>query len=426
MNLEQLKARLKEIMASLEQYNAKASFTDEEMEQVNSLSAEFEGLKKQIETAEKIEGMKAAAATSVRQVAAVPPVATVGQNRQTLDPKSGFQNSGEFYKAVMQATRGNVDKRLSIQGASAFEKNGEDGGFLIPEDFRTEIQKKVTGDQSLLSMTRQFQTSSNNLTLPTNETAPWDGTGVQAYWEGEGAALVESKAKFGDSHWRLHKLTALVRVSDELLDDAPALESWIKREAPDAMLHKINVAIISGTGAGQPLGILNSGFKFKVLKESGQTADTVNFANVNKMLGRILPSSFPRAVWLIHPALLEQIRAMKFDLTSSTPIPVYMPPAGVSSAPFGTLYGRPIMPMMGGVKAAGDEGDIMLVDLDYYYTAVKTAGIKSDISTHVYFLTNEQAFRFSMRLAGHCPYKAPVVTENGAFSMSGFVTLEDR
>jgi hypothetical protein len=82
--------------------------------------------------------------------------------------------------------------------------------------------------------------------------------------------------------------------------------------------------------------------------------------------------------------------------------------------------------MMGGVSAVGDEGDISLVDLKYYYTALKSSGVKTDISTHVYFATQEAAFRFSFRMAGHCPYKAPVSPQNGSYDMSGFITLEDR
>lgn len=427
MNLEQMKQRLAEIVAKLDAYDANSSYTAEQVSELNALSDEFEGLKTQIEAAERIETIKAQAKESTRKVVAAVPAskAEVGTDRRTLDPKAGFAHAGEYYKAIINAAQGSIDKRLTVQ-AGHQEKVGEDGGFLIPVDFRLDIQKKVMGDESLLPRTRQFKTSSNNLTLPTNEVAPWDGTGIQAYWEGEANQYSESKTKFGDTQFRLHKLTSLVRVTEELLDDAPALESWIKSEAPEAMLHKVNNAIISGSGVGMPLGVLGSGFKYKVAKESGQAVDTVNFANINKMLGRILPTSFAKSVWLIHPALMEQIRAMKFDLTSSTPIPVYMPPAGVSEAPFGTLYGRPILPMMGGVKAAGDEGDIMLVDLNYYYTVAKTAGIKSDISTHVHFKTDESLFKFSMRLAGHCPFKAAVATENGGFSMSGFVTLEDR
>ena len=424
MTMEQMKQRLAAIVAKLDEYKALASFSDEDVEQVNSLSEEFETLKKQIETAEKIEAISAKAQTSERRVSPLAKI-EVGEDRKSLDPKQGFTHAGEFFRAVAQASNGRMDKRLTLQ-AGMQEKVGEEGGFLIPADFRQEIQRKVTGDESLLSRCRQFPTSSNTLVLPTNETAPWDGGGIQAYWEGEAGQFTESKAKFGDMSLRLHKLTALVRVTEELLEDAPALEGWIRGEAPAAMLHKVNSAIIAGSGAGQPQGILSSGFKYKVAKEAGQAADTVLFENVNNMLGRILPASFARSIWICNPAVLPVLRAMRFVASAASPVPAYMPPSGVAEAPYGTLYGRPIMPMMGGVKALGDEGDLMLVDLSYYYAAVKTAGVKSDVSTHVYFATQESAFRFSMRIAGGCPFKAPVSTENGAFQMSGFVTLEDR
>lgn len=425
MNLEQMKARLAVILAKMDEYKALENFSDEVVAQIDTLSAEFETLQKQILAKEKVENMAAAATTSTRQVAPISNI-SVGPERKTLDGKNGFKAAGEFYRAVVDHASGKTDQRLSIRAAGAQEKIGEDGGFLVPDDFRSEIQNKVQGDESLLPRTRQFQTSSNNLVLPTSEVAPWDGTGIQAYWEGEGGTFTDTKHKFGSMAMRLHKLTALVRVTDELLEDAPALQSYINSQAPEAILHKVNSAIISGSGAGQPLGYLNSGFTVTVAAEGGQTADTVIFANINKMLGRILPMSFAKSVWLIHPALLEQIRAMKFDLTSSTPIPVYMPPAGVSEAPYGTLYGRPVIPMMGGVKAPGDVGDISLVDLSYFYSAVKTAGIQQAISTHVYFSTQETAFRFSMRIAGQCPFKAPVSPEYGSYDMSGFVTLAAR
>lgn len=424
MNLEQMKLRLAAIVAKLGEYKDLSKYSEEDVTQVNALSEEFESLKKQIETSEKIEAVATASAVSARKVQPLAGV-EVGIERKTADPKQGFKSHGEFFRAVAQASNGKIDSRLNIQ-AGMTEKIGEDGGFLVPTDFRQEIQKKVTGDESLLPRTRQFQTSSNTLVLPTYESAPYDSTHIQAYWDGEAAAATESKAKFGEMSMRLHKLTAMVRVTEELLEDAPALESFIKMEAPEAIVSKINNAIIGGSGVGMPLGFLNSSFKYTVAKEGAQGAGTVWFENVNKMLGRIIPVSFGRSVWLVNPAIMTQLRAMKFDQAATSPVPVYMPPGGVSDAPFGTLYGRPVIPMLGGVKAAGTEGDISLVDLSYYYTAMKSAGVKSDVSTHVYFSTSETAFKFSLRMAGQCPFKAPITTENGAFDMSGFVTLAVR
>lgn len=425
MNLEQMRARVGEILASLEQLSAIENFTNEDAETVNALHSEYESLKKSIEAKEKLESIQAAANTSARKTVAQPVARVeVGVDRRTLDPKAGFANAGEFYKAVKDAAFGTVDNKLKIANA-AFEKYGEDGGFLVPSDFRSEIQKKVMGDESLLSRTRQFPISANSLSMPINETSPWEG-GVQAFWEGEGQSHTESKPKFGMLDLKTKKITALVKVTDELLEDATALEAFIKAEAPEAILHKVNVAIISGDGVGKPMGFLNSAFKYKVAKEAGQAADTIVFENVVNMYSHLLPRSLNKAVWLVNPAVMPKLRLMKFDAAAASPVPAYMPPSGLAGAPYGTLMGLPILPMIGGVKALGDEGDISLVDLSYYYTAFKTQGVKQDVSLHAYWDKDMVGYKFQMRLDGKCPFTSPVSTENGSFQMSGIITLEDR
>lgn len=415
-----LKARMAEIVAKLAELNEVEEFDADQVQIVNGLTAEYEELKVKIEAKEKSDAILASLTKGERKTA---PKVEVMEKK--IDPRANkFKNAGEFFSAVKDAAYGKMAPQF--QNAAALESIGEDGGFLIESDFRSEIQKKVMGDESLLPRTKLFQTSKNILSLPVNEVAPWDGTGIQAYWENEGSIHSDSKSKFGEANFKLRKITAYVKASDELLSDAPALESWIRSEAPAAIMHKINAALISGDGVNKPLGFLNSGFKFKVSKEGGQAAATIKFENIVKMTGRILPQSFARSVWICNPAVLDQLRLMKFDSAAASPVPAYLPPAGLSEAPYGTLMGRPILPMMGGTKALGTEGDIALVDLSYIYSVVKTTGIISDMNTSVLWDRDMAAFKFQMRVDAHCPFKTPVVTENGNYSMSAFVTLEDR
>lgn len=415
-----LKTRMAEIVNKLGELNQMEEFDAETVQEVNGLTAEYEDLKVKIEAKEKSDAILASLNKGERKT-----TPKIEVSAPKIDPKANkFKNVSEFFMAVKDAAYGKI--HTNFQNSAHVESIGEDGGFLVESDFRAEIQKKVMSDESLLPRTKLFQTSKNILSLPINEVAPWDGTGIQAFWEGEGSIHQESKTKFGEANWKLRKVTAFVKASDELLSDAPALESWIRSEAPAAIMHKINAAIISGNGVNKPLGFLNSGFKYKVAKESGQASLTVLFENVVKMTGRILPQSFARAVWLVNPAVLDQLRLMKFDSTATSPVPAYLPPSGLAEAPYGTLMGRPILPMMGGVSALGTEGDIALVDLSYYYAVVKTTGIVSDMNTSVLWDRDQACFKFQMRIDGHCPFKSPIVTENGNYSMSAFVTLEDR
>jgi HK97 family phage major capsid protein len=315
---------------------------------------------------------------------------------------------------------GEVDKRF--QAATAYEKVGEDGGFLVPEEISQAILKKLEVKESLMASTTALQVSGNALTINIDESQPWN-QGIQAYWTAEGAAITESKPSFKQASWRLQKLAALVKATDELLDDATALESYIKSSAPDAFMNKINGAIISGNGAGKPQGILSSPFAVTVSKEGGQTADTVNALNVLKMYGRMFPSSRSSCAWYINPAVEDQLRQM-VDPNGNY---IYIAPGGqLNQTPYGTLLGRPVIPLMGSMPALGDLGDIILADLSYYYMIRKAGGIKSATSIHLLFDKEQTAFRFSMRLDGRCPYSAPVTTEFGSYSMSAIILLEAR
>lgn len=418
--LAEMKARLSEIAEKLGEFENQDNFDAAAVETVNALSEEFTALKAQIEAKEKIEAVKVAASASKRVVTPSDlPRVEVSASRK--ERTGGFNSSGEFLMAVKKAGLGEVDARLKIQGA-AYEKNGEDGGFLVPEDMAAEIAKKMGGDESLLVKTQQRLVSGNSLALPTDETQPWNG-GVQAYWTAEGGAITGSKSKFGEAKWRLHKLAALVTTTDELLEDAVALESHIKAAAPAAIMWKVNSAIISGDGVGKPLGILQSGFKIAVAKESGQAADTIVAKNVIKMFSRMIPASRGNAAWYINAGCEEQLRLMKDDLGNF----IYLAPGSqLNQTPYGLLLGRPVIPLLGSMPALGDEGDIVFADLSYYYTILKASGIKQSMSTHLLFDRDQTAFKFTMRIDGSCPFKAPVTTEFGAYQVSGIVTLADR
>lgn len=417
MNLEQMKARLAEIANKISEIKELGDFSDAVVDEINAMSEEFDSLQKKVVAGEKIAAMTASANTSTRKTT---PDARVAVEAK-VEKNAGFKSTGEFLQAVKKAAAGDVDPRFKNQFS---ERNGEDGGFLVPEEMLSDIAKKMQSEESLLAKTRGLTVSGNSLSLPVDESAPWNG-GVTAYWTAEGAPITGSgKGKLSLANWKLHKLAALVTVTDELLDDAVALESYMRAMAPEAIMHKINSAIITGDGAGKPQGILNSNFRVTVSKEAGQAADTIVARNVIKMFSRMIPSARAKAVWYINAGCEEQLRLMKDDLGNF----IYLAPGSqMNQTPYGLLLGLPVVPMIGSMPALGDEGDIVLADLSYYYSITKSSGgMKQAVSTHLYFDRDVQAYKFTMRVDGSCPFKSPVTTEFGNYQMSAFVTLEAR
>ncbi len=111
MKIEQLRARLADIQKELESISAGAEgYSEAQIEQVETLNAEFESVSKQLETEEKVETMKAKVTASAgRKTAATNPgvqASRIEVGASGTDRFGGFKNGGEFLMAVKDAGTG--------------------------------------------------------------------------------------------------------------------------------------------------------------------------------------------------------------------------------------------------------------------------------------------------------------------------------
>jgi HK97 family phage major capsid protein len=364
-------------------------------------------------------------------------VITVTDNREA-DPKHGFKTVGEFMQAVFQAEKPgkSVDDRLLIGGGlgggrgaaapSTFsnEGSGQDGGFLVPPEFSQQIFRLSLGEDSLLPLTDNVEISGNSMAFPKDETTPWGTNGIRAYWQGEASSAVATKPVLGLSTLRLKKLMALVPTTDELLDDANALTSYLPEKVADSIRWKTNESILFGAGNGVPIGALTAGATVTVAKETGQTAQTLLPQNLAKMISRLPPASFAKSVWIINNDVLPAL----FTLTLGN-YPIYMPNGlsvgGIQVSPYGSLLGRPVF-VSQHANTFSSAGDVLLVDLSYYQTITKAGGLQTATSMHLYFDADLTAFRTTFRMDGQSKLSAPISPAKGSATMSPFIQLGAR
>lgn len=450
VTIEELRNKVADLVEQCKAIQALADaesrpLTQEETDNIDSFLNIVDQTKVEIARRERIQAQDAALGQPAPRI--VPPAdlpepaagsrrerVTGGEPTGAKPGMQGFRSFGEFAVKVKAAVRGSVDPRLvrNSPGSYGSEGVGEDGGFAVPPDFRQEIVVKVLGEQSLLGMTDQQTSSSNQLTIPKDETTPWQTSGgVQAYWENEGNQLKASKMELQSSTVRLNKLTALVPVTDELLEDVNALANYLRRKAPEKMDYKINDAIINGGGAGQPLGILNGAAKVTVAKATtnGASADVV-YDNIKGMWARMYAPCRSKAVWLINQDVEPFLQSMVLQSGSATTqlgFPVYLPPGGLNDSPYARLMGRPVI-VTEACQAVGTEGDIILADLSSYLSVVKAGGatIRQDVSIHLWFDYDMTAFRFIMRIGGMPWWTSPIKRAHGTNTLSCFVSLGAR
>lgn len=338
-----------------------------------------------------------------------------------------FNTFGEQLMAAYRAAApgGKIDERLTTRAASGLnETNPSDGGFLVQQDFVSELLKRTYETGILASRVKRIPITTNSNGLKINavdEDSRANGSrwgGVQTYWESEAAELTGRKPKFRQMDLSLKKLTGLCYATDELLQDASALESVIRQAFAEEFGFKIDDAILSGSGSGEPLGILNSGAMVTVAKEADQTSK-ITVENLIKMWNRLWARSRANAIWYINQELEPYLYTLKIDDK-----PVYIPAGGLSEKPYATLFGRPVIPLEQ-CNATGEVGDIILADIGQYLMIDK-GGVKAASSIHVRFLYDENVFRFIYRCDGQPIWNKPLAPYKGSATVSPFVGLAKR
>jgi len=369
------------------------------------------------------------------------PTARAAQRRSGIQVitdkgKWGWRNLGDFAIGVRSASHPQsayIDPRLVANAPTTYSSEGQgaDGGFAVPPEFRTEIWQKVSAEDSLFGRTDQNPTSKNTIVLPADETTPWDSSGgIQAYFESEAGLMSQSKIALKDKMIRLNKLTALVPVTEELLEDAPGLDAYLRKKVSEKFDFKLSLKIVQGTGAGEPLGILSAGSIVSVAKETSQAADTVVVENIDKMWSRMYAPLRREAVWLINQDIEPQLHGMQRYVkdasgTIVSGTPAYMPPGGISGLPYGTLYGKEVVPTQA-CETLGDKGDVVFVNLKQYMTVYKQGGVRTDVSMHLWFDYTVLAYRFILRIAGQPWWAAHITPRDGSNYLSWAVTLDER
>ena len=411
----------------------KARLTDEQMAESDGYKAEIKAIDYEMST---LADFTSAHEASERQREAATAQAT--QATQAAKPKADslptpFKSFGDQLKAVQMAAinpHATDPRLLEIQaaGTGANEAAPSDGGFRVQTDFSGELIKLVHAAAVLAGKTDRTPIGPNSNGLKINaidETSRVDGSrwgSVLAYWTSEGATLTASRPKYRQIELSLQKLTGLYYATDELLMDTTALGAEATTAFTEEFGFKLDDALLRGTGAGMPLGVLGHAGTVSITKETNQTAATINTENVQKMYARMIASSMSRAEWYINqdcwPALFQMSQVVGLG-----GVPVFLN-ANMANAPFGTLMGRPITPIEQ-ASTVGTVGDIIFADFSQY-KMIEKGGINADSSIHVAFLTDETVFRWTLRTDGQPKRNAALTPYKGTNSLSPFITLATR
>jgi HK97 family phage major capsid protein len=350
------------------------------------------------------------------------PFATLGQQLQAIaNAGMGLADS---------TTIGRLHAAVSTGGASATV--GSDGAFGIQKEFATELLQSTIEGGDILGQTDSHEVGANADGLEVmylDETSRATGSrwgGVQVYRGAEADSATAKKPKFGKWECRLEDIIGSAYMTERLLQDAASIQAVFETGFMEEFRFTAENEMVRGTGAGQMLGILNSDALVTVAKETGQPADTIQYENIAKMWKSVHPRARMAGAWYYNQELEDQFDSLQIG-TGATATLVYMPPGGISGAKYGTIKGRPAIPLEY-ASGKGDVGDIFFAAWNRYKVITK-GGLQSADSIHVRFLNNERTFRWITRINGAPKDKStitPFKATDSTFRLGNFVTLAAR
>ena len=334
----------------------------------------------------------------------------------------------EYFQAITRSRGPNshLDKKLSqlsdIQNSFGTDVPS-DGGFLVPEQFRSDLLL-VTLEKSVIRPRATVIPMSSQTTIIPGVDSTSDAStvlgGIQTYWVDEATAPAESSSKFLGIRLDAKKLMCYLTAPSELPADAPAFNAYIDQALPMALAFEEDYRFMAGTGVGEPLGFINCSAAVIAPSASKLGASTIGVEDLAGMFCRMLPTSLTNAIWVADIGTFPQLATMAVQGAIANSAPVWMN-NGVQGAPPISIYGRPVY-FTEKCPALGTTGDITFLDPAYYLVGDRQM-LTASQSEHFLFSSDKIAFKVLERVDGRPWIQSAITPKNSGSTLSPFVQL---
>jgi len=347
-----------------------------------------------------------------------------------------FKDWAEYITAVYNANHKmvalrKIDPRLQFfndkgeptDKKTLVENVGASGGFLVPTEFLAQLQAVVAENSIVRQRATIIRMRRRQVDIPVlNQTGTtagqphWFG-GMQFYWTEEAAAKDASDPSFRKASLVAHKLVGYTYASDELVDDS-AISLGDFLSGPLGMAGGIawmeDYAFLRGTGAGQPLGVINAGATISVAAAANPPAAASIYGDLLNMYESFLPTG--RGLWVFNQQHMNVLMGMNGPTGNAS----YLWGNATQGQP-PTLLGFPYI-FSEKLPSPGTAGSALLADFRYYLVGDRQA---TTIESTQYDRWNydETSYRAVHRVDGQPWLSAPLTLADGTAQISPFVIL---
>lgn len=222
----------------------------EEWARFEKFQADWKAATEEIEKAEKLEAFR------MRQAEQEAQRKDKGEEQEKAAP--AYKDVFAKYIAKGQDNLSQQERAIMSNYRAQGTSSDSAGGYLVPEGFSNEVEKRMKEYGGMLQVARIFETSSGNL-------IPWptvDDTSNTGAILTENTQFTDQDATFGVVNLNAYTYhSKQIRVSMQLLQDAwstGALEQLITDLIAERLGRIMNTHFTDGTGSSQPTGFVTA------------------------------------------------------------------------------------------------------------------------------------------------------------------------
>ena len=264
--------------------------------------------------------------------------------------------SGRASDAYRDAFWNHARKRDSYEIRNALQVGTDtEGGYLVPDTFEKKLITSLEEENVIRKHAHVFTTSSGSHKIPVVSTR---GT---AAWVDEEGQIPESDDAFGQQLIGAHKISTLIKVSEELLNDSAFdLENYFATEFARRIGNAEEAAFISGNGSGKPTGILADIGGAEI----GVTAASETAITADEIIDLFYSLKSPyrkKAIWVLNDRTIKAIRKLK-DSNGQ-----YLWQPALHEGEFDTILGKRIYTSPFAPEIGAGAKTIAFGDFSYYW-----------------------------------------------------------
>jgi HK97 family phage major capsid protein len=222
--------------------------------------------------------------------------------RATEDYASGFA----------KVMTGHPETLTNEERAAIAVGTNTQGGYLVPTHLDpTLILTNVGSSNVIRQLARTVTLTEGNV---------WNGVttaGVTASWDAQLAEVSDDSPSFAAASVSIHKAQGLVGASIEAIEDIAGLQSDVMMLFADARDRLEGAAHATGSGSGQPKGIVTALDASTGVEITSTTAATIGEVDIHAMYRAVGVRWRGRGTWIMNPLYSLAIKRLGTAVSSS-------------------------------------------------------------------------------------------------------------